>query len=73
MFEELLNKRVREFLVRTKKGQFASNIIIGSKSDYYVEYFQERLYWVYNYGTEQITMIFASSPKEAVEKYEQWV
>ena len=71
MFEEMLNKRVREFLVRTQRGQFSNNIILGKKSDYYVEYFQERLYWVYNYGTEQITMIFASSPQDAVEEYEK--
>ena len=71
MFEELLNKEVRQFLNRAKSGKFQRNEVIGSKSDYYVEYFQERLYWLYDYDTNQITMIYASSPKEAVEEYEE--
>lgn len=73
MFEELLNKEVRQFLNRAKSGKFQRNEVIGSKSDYYVEYYQERLYWLYNYGTEQIMMIYAGSPKEAVEEYEKWI
>lgn len=63
MFEELLNKKVREFKARAKRKEYQEMNKIGHC---YVEYYQERLYWVYDYDTNLITMIYASSPSEAV-------
>lgn len=71
MFYKILNEQVKQFINRAKGGYFSHNIIKGKK-DYYVEYYQESLYWVYSYETNKITMIYARSPYDAVKMYERW-
>lgn len=69
MFEEMLNSQVREFLNRAndKQERWKNNIVVVDEYFvYYIEYMQERLYWVYDYNSQVITMIYASSPSEAI-------
>ena len=70
MFDELLNKEVRAFIKRAtdENKRWQRNVIVKDKyHTYYVEYFEERLYWVYNYNTKIISMVYASDPVEAVK------
>lgn len=70
MFEEMLNQKVREFRKRAtdENKRWQHNVIvIDEYHTYYVEYYQERLYWVYNYNTKIISMVYASDPVEAVK------
>lgn len=68
MFEKLLNQKVQEFI---KRAFMDSYIKMNTEGVYYVKYFQERLYWLYDYDTHQTTMIYANSPSEAKELYEE--
>lgn len=73
MFEELLNKEVRAFTERAtdKNKRWQRNVIATNiYYKYYVEYFEERLYLVYDYHTKLITMIYADSSIEAVNYLE---
>ncbi len=70
MFEELLNKEVRAFIKRAtdKTQRWGGNIIRTDITHaFYVEYYQERLYWVYSYNNKIISMVYASNPSEAVK------
>ena len=70
MFERLLNEELKAFVKRAtdKDGRWDRNKVCTSIYFlYYVEYYEERLYWVYDYITKTTTMIYASSPSEAVE------
>lgn len=74
MFESLLNKELRAFIKRATDVQkrWQSNVIvIDIYHTYYVEYYQERLYWVYDYNKEKTIMVYADSPSEAV-KIARW-
>lgn len=74
MFESLLNKEYRAFVNRATDVQkrWQSNVIvIDIYHTYYVEYYQERLYWVYDYNKEKTIMVYADSPSEAV-KIARW-
>ena len=69
MFEQLLNEELKAFVKRAtdKDSRWDRNKVCTSICFvYYVEYEQERLYWVYDYITKTTTMIYASSPSEAV-------
>lgn len=69
MFERLLNEELKAFVKRAtdKDGRWGRNKVCTSIYFlYYVEYYEERLYWVYDYITTTTTMIYASSPSEAV-------
>ena len=69
MFEQLLNKELKDFVKRAndKDNRWDRNKVCTSiYFVYYVEYEQERLYWVYDYITKTTTMIYASNPSEAV-------
>ena len=70
MFERLLNKELKSFVKRAtdKNNRWERNEVCTSiYFVYYVEYYEERLYWVYDYINTTTTMIYASSPSEAVE------
>ena len=70
MFESLVNKELRSFIKRAtdEKRRWQSNVIvIDIYHTYYVEYYQERLYWVYDYNKEKTIMVYADSPSEAVK------
>ena len=70
MFEEILNQKVREFRNRANdehKRWKSNEIVIDIYHTYYVEYYQERLYWIYDYNTKIISMVYASNPEEAVK------
>lgn len=70
MFEEILNQKVREFRNRAndeRKRWKSNEIVIDIYHTYYVEYYQERLYWIYDYNTKIISMVYASNPEEAVK------
>lgn len=74
MFESLVNKELRSFIKRAtdENRRWQSNVIaIDTCHNYYVEYYQERLYWVYDYLKEKTTMVYADSPSEAV-KIARW-
>jgi hypothetical protein len=74
MIESLLNKEYRAFVNRATDVQkrWQSNVIvIDIYHTYYVEYYQERLYWVYDYNKEKTIMVYADSPSEAV-KIARW-
>ena len=70
MFESLVNKELRSFIKRAtdEKRRWQNNVIaIDICHTYYVEYYQERLYWVYDYNKEKTIMVYADSPSEAVK------
>jgi hypothetical protein len=72
-FDEVLNQEYRAFVNRATDVQkrWQSNVIVTDiYHTYYVEYYQERLYWVYDYNSKLITMIYASNPYEAVKNLE---
>lgn len=74
MFEQLLNKELKAFVKRAtdKDSRWDRNKVCTSiYFVYYVEYYEERLYWVYDYNTTTTTMIYASSPSEAVRILER--
>ena len=69
MFERLLNEELKAFVKRAKDkhNRWERNkVYTNINFVYYVEYEEERLYWVYDYITKTTTMIYASSPSEAV-------
>ena len=69
MFEKLLNKKLNDFVQRAndKDNRWERNKVCTSiYYVYYVEYYEDRLYWVYDYISTTTTMIYASSPSEAV-------
>ncbi len=69
MFEQLLNKEIREFRNRAKNPNFSKNIIaLDVYFPYYVEYYQEATYWVLDTSSSTIFMITASSPLSAVKQ-----
>lgn len=71
MFDELLNKEVRAFIKRAtdENKRWQRNVIVVDEyHTYYVEYYQERLYWVYDYNTRNISMVYAGDPSEAVRQ-----
>jgi hypothetical protein len=75
MFESLLNKELRSFIKRAtneisrwqKNSHWQNNVFVIDNHTYYVEYYQERLYWVYDYNKEKTIMVYANSPSEAVK------
>ena len=70
MFETLVNTELRAFVNRATDVQqrWKNNVIVTDiYHTYYVEYYQERLYWVYDYNKEKTIMVYADSPSEAVK------
>lgn len=68
MFYEKLNKELRAFEERSTLTRYSHNVWNVGNNSYYVEYYEEKLYWVKDYTFGIVSMVRANNPKEAVEK-----
>lgn len=62
MLDYGFHERLKEFITRAKMKYKKHNII----DNHYVEYMEQRLYWIYDYKTEFVTMVYANNPTMAV-------